>query len=263
MSDSHDPYTSHRDPYGRPDPYARPVPPPNDAADDDGEDDVYEAEDEAPLELGEHMLADAPRKGLDFERGMSRMPPVTIGLIVLLTIVFVWEVAVGALQSEEKLLRAGALQRKAVLAGEYWRIPTSTLLHGSADHLLGNCLGLYLMGLAVEHAFGSLAAGGIYAAAGVIGAGFCVAFEGHTTVGASGAIFGWWGAAIAFYARFRTRLLTRDTRVGFVLVLWAGWTILTGFLNPQISNFSHLGGLLAGAAIAWFCPVRIAELRHG
>lgn len=262
MSNPQNPYSSHRDPYGRPDPFARPVPSRDDSADDDA-DDVYDAEVEAPLELGDHMLADPPRKGLDFERGMSRLPPVTIGLIVLLSLVFFWEVAVGALQSEEKLLRAGALQRKAVLAGEYWRIPTSTLLHASTEHLLGNCLGLYLMGLAVEHAFGSLAAGGIYAAAGVVGAILCIVCEGGTTVGASGAIFGWWGAAIAFYARYRTRLLTRDTRVGFVLLLWAGWTILTGFLNPQISNFSHLGGLLAGAAIAWFCPVRIAELRHG
>lgn len=251
------------DPYAprTPDPYARPAPRPAPDVEPWPADDAEPELAEPPLELGAHMLADAPKKGHDFERGMSRVPPLTIGLIVLLTAVFVWELAVGALNDEQALLRAGALNRAAVLRGEVWRIPMSTLLHGNFDHLLSNCLGLFLMGLAVEHAFGATAAGTIYVAAGLIGAAFCVAFEGHTTVGASGAIFGWWGAAIAFYYRHRQRLLTRDARVGFVLLIWAAWTILSGFLSPQISNFSHLGGLLAGAATAWFLPTRIAELR--
>lgn len=257
--DSLDPYAPRTT-----DPYGSRAPPRVDARPQADEPDDVDDElpDEPPLELSADMLAAPRERRLDFERAMSRFPPLSIGLIVLLFVVFGWELAVGALQDEASIMRAGALERAAVLRGEVWRIPISMHLHGSPDHLIGNCVGLFLMGLAVEHAFGWVAAGLMYAAAGIAGALLSMAFEGGPTVGASGAIFGWWGAAIVFYYRYRRRLLTRDARVGFVLLVWAGWTILSGFLDPHISNFSHLGGLAAGAAVAAFFPTRLTELHE-
>jgi rhomboid protease GluP len=256
--DPYDPYASRQpDPYG--DPLRRTVDGGTDDEFDEYDDEPESAEEEA-LELTADMLAAPREKRFDFERGMARFPPLTVGLVLLLFAVFGWELATGALRNEQAIIRAGALERNRVLQGELWRIPASIHLHGSADHLLGNCLGLFLMGLAVEHAFGLMGAGLLYAVAGVAGAVLCMAFEGGPTVGASGAIFGWWGAAIAFYFRYRRRLLTRDVRVGFVLFLWAGWTILTGFLSPHVSNFSHLGGLAAGMAVAYLLPTRLVEL---
>jgi rhomboid protease GluP len=253
-------------PRGDSDPNSR-EPDPDDSAYDEidlDESDVDETEelDEPPLELSDDMLAEEPPpRGFDFERDMSRLPKLSTALIVLLTVIFCWELASGALQNERAILRAGALERKAVLAGEWWRIPASMHLHASFDHLVGNCIGLFLMGLAVEHAFGLLGAAAIYFSAGVLGAIFCVIFEGGVTVGASGAIFGFWGAAISFLYLHRHRLLAKDVRAAFVLLVWAAWTIFTGFLSPQISNWSHIGGLLAGAALAMVIPTRIAELR--
>jgi rhomboid protease GluP len=218
---------------------------------------------DSSLELSADMLAEDPRpKGFNFERDMSRLPKLSTALVLFLTAVFIWQVASGALQNERAILRAGALQRKAVLAGEWWRIPTSMNLHADFDHLIGNCIGLFLMGLAVEHAFGIAWSAVIYFTAGVLGAIFCLIFEGGTTVGASGAIFGFWGAAISFLYLYRNRLLAKDVRVGFVLLVWAAWTIFTGFLSPNISNWSHVGGLLAGAALALVIPTRLTELRN-
>jgi rhomboid protease GluP len=255
---SNDPYA----PRG-PDPYAvpraagpQPLPPENLAA--ESEDEVVAEE---PLELNDDMLAAAPPRRFDFERGMSRLPVLTIGLIVVLIVVFIWEVATHALANEAAIMRAGALERKAVQAGEWWRIPASMHLHGSFDHLAGNCFGLFLLGLAIEHAYGFGPAALMYFVAGTAGAVLSLAFEGGPTVGASGAIFGWWGAAVVFYFRYRDRLTPRDTRVGFVLLVWAGWTILTGFLQPEVSNFSHLGGFLAGAGLALLIPTRLTELK--
>ena len=102
----------------------------------------------------------------------------------------------------------------------------------------------------------------MYFAAGFAGAIASLMFEGGPTVGASGAIFGWWGAAVVFYFRHQKQLMLRDTRVGFVLLVWAGWTIVTGLLNPHISNASHLGGFLAGATIALLTPTRLPELKR-
>jgi membrane associated rhomboid family serine protease len=35
-----------------------------------------------------------------------------------------------------------------------------------------------------------------------------------------------------------------------VLLVWAGWQILTGLANPFIDNFAHLGGLAGGTLAA-------------
>ncbi len=252
---SNDPYAARTpDPYG----VRRPTPPPtapSEPLDDPAEDET--------LELSDDMLAELPAaRRFDFERGMSRWPPLTIGLILLLMLIFGWELVSGALRNEAAIMRAGALEKKAVLRGEWWRIPASMHLHGSFEHLAGNCVGLFLLGLAVEHAFGLGPAAVMYFAAGFAGAIASLMFEGGPTVGASGAIFGWWGAAVVFYFRHQKQLMLRDTRVGFVLLVWAGWTIVTGLLNPHISNASHLGGFLAGATIALLTPTRLPELKR-
>ncbi|MGC3970323.1 MAG: rhomboid family intramembrane serine protease [Pirellulales bacterium] len=205
-----------------------------------------ESLEDEPLELTADMLAPAPRrKRYDFERDMSRLPPLTIFIAAVLVLAFAWQLAVGALADRNAIMRAGASERNAVLRGEIWRIPASMHLHGSFNHLVGNCVGLFVMGLAVEHAFGFFFASVIYFVAGVVGALLCIAFEGGPTVGASGAIFGWWGATVVFLYRYREQIQMRDVRVAFVLLVWAGWTILTGLLSPSVSNFSHIGGFLA------------------
>src|SRR5207249_3602700 len=66
------------------------------------------------------------------------------------------------------------------------------------------------------------------------------------SVGASGAIFGLQGAAIVLFRTHRDRLLLRDRRVGFVLLVWAIYTIVGGLLTPLIDNGAHLGGALGG-----------------
>ena len=70
------------------------------------------------------------------------------------------------------------------------------------------------------------------------------------SVGASGAIFGLQGAAIVLLRRERDRLLVRDRRVGFVLLIWAIYTIAGGLTDPFIDNGAHIGGALGGALIA-------------
>jgi membrane associated rhomboid family serine protease len=69
-------------------------------------------------------------------------------------------------------------------------------------------------------------------------------------VGASGAIFGLQGAAIVLFRLHRDRLLVRDRRVGFVLLVWAIYTIAGGLMQPFIDNGAHIGGALGGALIA-------------
>ena len=50
--------------------------------------------------------------------------------------------------------------------------------------------------------------------------------------------------------RERERLLVRDRRVGFVLLIWAIYTIAGGLTDPFIDNGAHIGGALGGALLA-------------
>src|SRR5437016_14379208 len=70
---------------------------------------------------------------LDFERRMRRAPPVTLATIAVLALVFLAEVAQGALASRRGIVAAGALVRERVAAGEYWRLLSATFLHGGVD----------------------------------------------------------------------------------------------------------------------------------
>jgi rhomboid protease GluP len=199
---------------------------------------------------------DADGGRVDFEDGMTYGPRATLGLILVLTVVFGWEVARHALVSREAIVAAGALVRARVLAGEVWRLATAPFLHGGAEHLIGNCISLYILGMACEHAVGSLRMLAAYAAGALGGSMLSAATSAGPSVGASGAIFGLMGAIVVILHRHRHLFVVRDKRIGVVVAVWAGYTLLLGAMQPMIDNAAHLGGLLAGAAAALALPVR-------
>ena len=141
----------------------------------------------------------------------------------------------------------GALARERVAAGEYWRLLTAPWLHGGTEHLVGNGIALYILGMVCEAAFGRVQFVVLYVLSGLAGSIVSVLVSAGPSVGASGAIFGLQGAAIVLLRRERERLLVRDRRVGFVLLIWAIYTIAGGLTDPFIDNGAHIGGALGGA----------------
>lgn len=183
----------------------------------------------------------------EFEHGMSYWQPMTLGLVALLVIVFIWQIATGALESRGAIIRAGALVRDLVLEGEVWRLFSAVFLHGGFDHLIGNCLALYVLGMSIEHAFGKLRKLGIFLAAGLSGSLLSGFMAEGPSVGASGAIFGLMGGTTVFFYRFRNSFFFREKRLGLVMLVWAAYSIVTGFMSPMIDNWAHIGGLIGGA----------------
>ena len=213
---------------------------------------------ERPLRITPDMLLS---RRVDFERRMRRLPPVTLAIIALLVVVFLVEVASRALESAPAIIHMGALARAQVAAGEYWRLLSATLLHGSLDHLIGNAIALFILGMVCEHAFGRGQFVVLYVLSGLAGSVLSLAWGPGPSVGASGAIFGLQGASIVLFRRHRDRLLLRDRRVGFVLLIWAAYTIGSGFLTPFIDNGAHIGGALGGAFAGRFLhPVVLSPL---
>jgi rhomboid protease GluP len=202
---------------------------------------------EQPLRITPDMLLS---RRIDFERRMRRLPPVTVAILVVLVVIFLAEIRVGALASREAILAMGALARERVAAGEYWRLLTAPWLHGGVDHLVGNGIALFILGMLCEAAFGHAQFVVLYVLSGLAGSVVSLAVSVGPSVGASGAIFGLQGAAIVLFRLHRDRLLVRDRRVGFVLLVWAIYTIAGGLMQPFIDNGAHIGGALGGALIA-------------
>ena len=221
------------------------------------------AADDQPIRITEEML-DVPRPvdtRIDFEQGMSYAPPATLMLIVALGAMFAWQLDAGALASQESIIAAGALARDRVMQGEWWRLLSATMLHGNAEHLVGNTVSLYILGMASEHAYGTRPMLLVYLASGVAGSLLSIAMGPGPSVGASGAIFGLMGAVMVLFWKHRHELLVRDKRIGVVIAAWAVFTIVTGLMVPMIDNAGHVGGLLGGIAAAWVIRPRILRRR--
>lgn len=218
------------------------------AVDDDGE----------VLALSEDMLH---RERIDLEAGMSPMPPATILIIVACTLVFGRQIQVGGLDNVQRVIETGAMQREAVLDGEYWRLVSAGFMHASGDHLFGNMAMLFILGMACEHAFGRRSYLFLYTACCVTGS-LLTMLTPTPTVGASGAIFGLAGAIIALAWAHRDKIEIRDRRVGLVLGIWSAYTLALGLLSQVVSNSCHLGGLLGGLVLGAILPPAILADRR-
>ena len=190
------------------------------------------------------------RRRVDFERRMRRLPPMTLTLVGVLVAIFAAQIWLEVLDSAEDLILFGALSREAVMQGEWWRLLTAVFLHGGLEHLLGNLIALFVLGMVCEHAFGRAQFLALFVLSGMAGSVLSMVTSPGPSVGASGAIFGLQGAAVVLFRRYRERLLVRDRRIGVVLIVWALYTIATGLLTPYVDNGAHIGGFIAGALIA-------------
>ncbi|MFH0901781.1 MAG: rhomboid family intramembrane serine protease [Pseudomonadota bacterium] len=208
---------------------------------------MEEPSEEKPIVITEDLLD----QRVDFEKDISLVPRVSVFLIAANAIAFLLELAKGVLDDAGSLVAFGALEARAVQAGEWWRLVSASYLHGSLDHLLGNLVALYILGVACEHAFGRLQFVLLYCVSGLCGslASFAALDAGIPAVGASGAIFGLMGAAIWVLLKNSRRLLVRDKRIGVVLACWAGYSLLLGMTTPFVDNAAHAGGLAGGLLV--------------
>lgn len=137
----------------------------------------------------------------------------------------------------------------AIEAGQWWRLITPVLVHGSILHIFLNMYILYIYGPNVEQTFGTVRFIAIFLITGFTASALSFAVPpDNPSVGASGAIFGVVGALVVYlYKRRRTTFMAQYLRgIG----LFIGINILFGFLWPAIDNMAHIGGLVGGALLA-------------
>jgi membrane associated rhomboid family serine protease len=168
---------------------------------------------------------------------------VTYALIGINVAVFIVQMASGSL---EKQL---ALWPPAVADGQLYRLVTAAFLHYGATHLLLNMWALYVVGPPLEIWLGRLRFGALYALSGLGGSVLVYLLSplNTATAGASGAIFGLFGATFVVAKR-----LTLDVRwVAAVIVVNLVFTFVVPAVSSQLISWqAHVGGLVTGGLVA-------------
>jgi membrane associated rhomboid family serine protease len=190
-------------------------------------------------------------------------PIVTMALIGLNVLVYLITVAQGAGVNSPggSLFEKWALFGPAVANGDWWRLLTAAFLHGSILHIGMNMFVLYLVGGAVESYMGSARYLALYVVSGLAGsAGALVVNPTQVTVGASGAIYGIFGALLIIeYSQTGSLAGQAMTLIAINLAL--------SFTIPGISWGGHVGGLIGGIlatlAISRFGRGHVAYGRPG
>lgn len=173
----------------------------------------------------------------------SNRPVVTYVLIALNVVMFALQISVPGLQREL------VLQSYAVADGELYRLLTSAFLHYGAAHILFNMWALYVVGPPLEAALGRLRFSTLYVLSALGGSVLVYLLSAPVaqTAGASGAIFGLFGAVFVVGRR-----LNMDVRwVVALIAINLAFTFVIPLVSSQnISWQGHIGGLVTGAAIA-------------
>ena len=192
--------------------------------------------------------------------------PVCRGLFIANTAVFVLGVlglTLGIpLFDPETLFSLFGLSSRALLReGMIWVPFTYMFLHANLLHLGANMMGLYLLGPDLEQALGHVRFLCFYVISGLVGAvGYLlitVGIFGQPTpvIGASGAVFGLLGGAVALYPN-RTYvilplMIPMKASVLAVLLLTSHIFFIVTPYGNAVAYDVHLGGGLAGFALTW------------
>lgn len=135
---------------------------------------------------------------------------------------------------------------------QFWRIFTAMFLHFSIIHIGLNMLSLFFIGTVVEVFYGKWRYLAIYLGSGILG-GIVTFFltPDALAAGASGAIFGVFGALGVFYLINRRALGAYGSGAIMNWLFWLVLNLVWGFSSPGIGIWDHIGGLAAGIVIAF------------
>jgi membrane associated rhomboid family serine protease len=200
-------------------------------------------------------------------------PMITLGLIVLNVVAFLYELGQPSSAALQSFIQAwGVVPREYTLARDlaptipvpFWTtLFTSMFLHGGWMHLGGNMLYLWIFGDNLEKVMGNVRFLLFYLACGIAAGLAHIFFSGASdipTVGASGAISGVLGGYLVLFPSNRVRVLTRGGIVAMpaivVLGFWIVIQLISGMGSLGVSTdtggvayMAHVGGFVAGLAL--------------
>jgi rhomboid protease GluP len=182
---------------------------------------------------------------------LERGDYVTKALVVVNILVFAAADLAGAgffVPNAQVLASWGTNFGPLTMDGQWWRLVSSMFLHFGVFHLALNMWALYVGGRLAERLFGSQAYALLYFASGIAGSLSSLLWNpAVNSAGASGAIFGVYGAMLAFFLRKHSAIppaiISQQRWSGITFI---GFNLMNGFSNAGIDNAAHIGGLSVG-----------------
>lgn len=175
----------------------------------------------------------------------SKKPIITYVLIAICLVMFVLsDFGINTI----RLIECGANVGSLVKNGEVYRLISYMFLHAGIIHIFFNMYSLYIVGPQVENFFGKWKFLLIYIISGITGGLLSIALNGEIiSVGASGAIFGLFGALLYFGYNYRGYIgsIIRSQILPIVI-----YNLLLGFFISGIDMWGHVGGLIGGIITA-------------
>jgi membrane associated rhomboid family serine protease len=196
-----------------------------------------------------------------FGGNVTDTPVVSYAIIAICVLVFALQTARPGLSGDISFV-------PYLGKSEPWRFLTSAFAHATITHILFNMLALWMVGAQyLERLLGGVRYAAVYLVS-AIGGSSCylllspaVPFDGLNpsswyigAVGASGAVFGLFGALLVL-----NRHLGRSSAGMYATI---GINAVIGFVVPGIAWQAHLGGLLTGAAVAGVIAATSAKERR-
>jgi rhomboid protease GluP len=182
-------------------------------------------------------------------RSDPNKPIVTYGLTLVNVLVFGIMVLCGV---SDELIQWGGNYGPAILSNQWWRLLTCMFLHGGILHILCNGYALFHLGAVVERMLGRPFFIVIYFVSGIMGSLASLWWNPMiVSVGASGAVFGIFGALLTFvflYRQFMAQEAVAALRKNAIIVL--GLNLILGYSIEAIDMAAHLGGFLGGVIAA-------------
>jgi len=148
------------------------------------------------------------------------------------------------------ILDYGQINSLVLYESQYYRLLTSIFLHANIAHIAGNMLFLLIFGLRSEEMFSLPEYLSLYFIGGLTGnlLSLLLLPLNVPSVGASGAIFALFGAAVIYARRsFRQSIIGALIYAFFLLFLSSG---------AGVNNFAHIGGLVTGLLIGYILASR-------
>jgi membrane associated rhomboid family serine protease len=185
-----------------------------------------------------------PRRPWDGRPAAARRPTGTRTPVVTYTLIGICVVIYLIQQANPSFTTRYGLIPYAVEQGQYARLITSAFLHASVLHLATNMITLFIVGTPLERVLRPARYLVVYLLSALGGSLLSVWLSPQFSigVGASGAIFGLFGALVVLRRQV-------GAEAGGLVVL-IGLNLVISFAVPNISWQAHIGGLVTGVLVA-------------
>ena len=184
-----------------------------------------------------------------YKTSKKHMP--TYILIALNITIYVYTSIIGNnfIETSYSVIRVYGQVNALVYEGAYWQLFTAIFIHADILHLFGNMFFLLIFGLRAEELFSTPEYFLIYLLSGLTGNLLTLLLGPQlVSVGASGAIFGMFGA-VAIYVRRAVGQSIMSALMYAFFLLMISW-------GPNVNFLAHLGGLVAGLLIGYLLAVK-------